>query len=73
MGTGRVSRVFASALLEHYRRTLDEALQVGFAAYAAEQLRPYVQAASAQFSPERQSLTEVWLEKAGIDLPARRV
>src|SRR6185436_4958774 len=40
VGAGRVGRVFASALLEHYRHTLDEARQIGFAAYAAEQLRP---------------------------------
>jgi hypothetical protein len=66
VGAGRVGRVFASALLEHYRHTLDEARQIGFATYAAEQLRPYIRAASAQFSPERQSLTEAWLERAGL-------
>ena len=66
VGAGRVGQVFAAALLDHYRRTLDEVRQVGFTTYAADQLRPYARAAVAQFSPERQSLTEAWLEKAGI-------
>jgi hypothetical protein len=66
VGAGRVGQIFAAALLEHYRHTLDEARRVGFARYAAGELRPYVHAAAAQFSPERRSLTETWLEKTGI-------
>lgn len=58
VGAGRVGQVFAGALLEHYGRTLDEARAVGFAAYASAQLGPYVRAATAQFSPERRTLTE---------------
>jgi hypothetical protein len=66
VSASRVGQVFAAALLDHYRRTLDEARAVGFARYAADELRPYARAAVAQFSPERQSLTEAWLEKAGV-------
>jgi hypothetical protein len=54
----------AGALLDHYRRTLDEARTVGFAAYANEQLAPYVRAATAQFSPDRRTLTEALLDRA---------
>ena len=66
VGASRVGKVFAAALLDHYRQTLDEARRVGFARYAADELRPYARAAAAQFSPERQSLTEAWLERARL-------
>ncbi len=62
-GAGRVGHVLAGALLDHYRRTLDEARAVGFAAYANAQLGPYVRAAAAQFSPERRMLTESLLNR----------
>ena len=57
VGATRASSVLAGALLDHYRRTLDEARTAGFAAYAHAQLAPYVRAATAQFSPNRRTLT----------------
>jgi hypothetical protein len=56
-GAGRTGRVLGSALLEHYRETLDEVRQAGYAQYASRQLAPYVRAAVAQFSPEQRTLT----------------
>ena len=53
----------AGELLDHYRRTLDEARAAGFAAYANAQLGPYVRAAAAQFSPDRRTLTENLIER----------
>ena len=58
VGAGRAGSVLAGALLDHYRRTLDEARAVGFTAYASAQLGPYIRAAVAQFSPDRGTLTE---------------
>jgi hypothetical protein len=58
VGAARTGQVVAAAVLEHYRSTLDEMRQVGYAAFAARQLKPYVHAAAAQFSPKRQSWTE---------------
>lgn len=57
-GAGRAGRVFGAALLEHYRQTLDEVRQTGYAEHAGRQLGPYVKAAVAQFSPEQRTLTE---------------
>jgi len=65
VGAGRVGHVLAGALLDHYRRTLDEARAAGFTAYAHAQLGPYVRAAAAQFSPDRRSLTEGLLHRDG--------
>lgn len=65
VGAGRVGHVLAGALLDHYRRTLDEARAVGFTAYTTAQLGPYVRAATAQFSPERRTLTEGLLRRGG--------
>ena len=64
IGATRVSNVMAGALLDHYRRTLDEARTVGFAAYANQQMAPYVRAATAQISPDRRTLTEDLLERS---------
>ncbi|MBM3820161.1 MAG: hypothetical protein FJW14_14250 [Acidimicrobiia bacterium] len=54
----RTGQLVGSALLEHYRETLDEIQQTGYAAYASRQLQPYLRAAAAQFSPKRRTLTE---------------
>jgi hypothetical protein len=62
-GAVRTGEVFASALLDHYRLTLNEIRQTGYATYAVQQLRPYVQAAARQFSPQRRTLTQRLLEK----------
>jgi hypothetical protein len=63
VGAGRTGRVLGSALLDHYRKTLDEVRQTGFAEYTTTQLRPYVKAAVAQFSPEQKTLTERLLDR----------
>lgn len=63
IGAGRAGSVMAGALLDHYRRTLDEARATGFAAYANAQLGPYVRAAAALFSPDRRTLTESLLDR----------
>ena len=57
-GAVRTGHVFAAALLDHYRETLDEIQQIGYATFAARQLRPYTRAAAAQFSPGRRTLTQ---------------
>ena len=51
LGASRTGQVFATALLNDYRQTLDEIRQVGFVTYAARQFTPYVRAAVRQFSP----------------------
>jgi hypothetical protein len=54
--------VLGGALLDHYRQTLGEIRATGYATYAARQLRPYVHAALAQFSPGRRTLTDRLVE-----------
>jgi hypothetical protein len=58
LATRRTGQVIAAALLDDYRATLGRIAQVGFVRYAIGQLRPYVRAAWAQFSPEQRTLTE---------------
>lgn len=62
-GAARTGRVVGAALLDHYRDTLDEVRQVGYAEYASRQLGPYVRAAVTQFSPEQRTLTERLLDR----------
>ena len=62
-GAGLTGRVVGSALLDHYRETLDEVRQTGYAQYASRQLGPYVRAAVSQFSPEQRTLTERLLSR----------
>jgi hypothetical protein len=57
VGAATAGGVLGGALLDHYRRTLDEARAAGFTAYASAQLAPYVRAAANQFSPARRTLT----------------
>jgi len=64
VGASRTGQIVAVALLEHYRTTLDDIRQVGFATFAARQLGPYVRAAVGHFSPERVTLTERFLERS---------
>ena len=59
-GTGQL---VGAALLDHYRETLLEIRQIGYATYAARQLRPYVVAAVSQFSQSRRTLTQRFLER----------
>ena len=65
VGATRTGQIVAGGLLEHYRTTLDEIREVGYATFAARQLGPYVKAAVGQFSPERVTLTERLLAKRG--------
>jgi hypothetical protein len=64
VGASRTGQIVAAALLDHYRSTLDDIREVGYATYAARQLGPYVRAAVSQFSPERVTLTERFLERS---------
>lgn len=63
VGAARTGQLLGAALLDHYRQTLDDIQQVGYAAYASRQLRPYVRAAIEQFSPQRRTLTDRLVEK----------
>jgi hypothetical protein len=62
-GVVRTGQIFAQALLDHYRQTLDEIQRVGYLTYVGQQLLPYVRAAVSQFSPKRRTLTERVIEK----------
>lgn len=62
-GATRTGQIVAAALLEHYRQTLTDMRQVGYGAYAAQQLRPYLKACVDQFSPERRTLTQRVFER----------
>jgi hypothetical protein len=53
--------MLAGGLLDHYSRTLSDIRERGFAAYWAEEFRPYMRAAAEQFSPAHRSLTDRWL------------
>lgn len=62
-GATRTGQVLAASLLEQYRATLEEVRQIGYTAYATQQLRPYVRAAASHFSPARSTLTERLLDR----------
>jgi hypothetical protein len=64
VGATRTGQIVANGLLEHYRTTLDDIREVGYTTFAARQLGPYVRAAVGQFSPERVTLTERFLERS---------
>jgi len=66
VGAARTGQVFAAALLDHYRQTLNEIQQVGYLTYAGRQFRPYVRAAADQFSPKHRTLTQRLLEKLAL-------
>jgi hypothetical protein len=63
VGASKTGQIVATALLDHYRMTLDDIREVGFATFAARQLGPYIRAAVSQFSPNRVTLTERFLER----------
>ena len=63
VGATRAGQLAAAALLDHYSQTLREMRQIGYAAYASRQLRPYFSAAANQFSPDQRTLTERLLER----------
>lgn len=64
-GATRTGQILAAGLLDHYRSTLEDVRQVGYAAFAARQLAPYVRAAANQFSPARPTWTEWLLDRFG--------
>jgi hypothetical protein len=51
-------QMLADGLLDHYSQTLRDIRERGYAAYWAEQFRPYLRAAAGQFSPKHRSLTD---------------
>ena len=63
VGAARTGDIVAATLLNHYRQTLAEMRETGYATFAARQFRPYIHAAAGQFSPRRYTLTERLLEK----------
>ena len=63
VGAARTGQIFGAAFLDHYRQTLGELRQVGYVRYAANQFRPYLRAAAAQFSPNRKTLTQRVLDR----------
>jgi hypothetical protein len=62
-GAVRTGQVFATALMHHYRETMTELRQVGYFTYASQQMRPYVTASIALFSPKRRTVTERLIER----------
>jgi hypothetical protein len=58
VGAMKTGQVIATGLLDHYRTTLGEIRDVGYATFAKRQLAPYFRAAIGQFSPRRPTLTE---------------
>jgi hypothetical protein len=63
VGAKRAGQFVGAALLDHYRQTLVELRQTGYATYAARQLRPYLRAAAGQFSPRHPTLTGRLVER----------
>jgi hypothetical protein len=62
--TVRAGQFFAEGLFEHYRTTLAEIHQAGYLGYWTHEFRPYLRAASLQFSSSHQSLTERLLRRS---------
>jgi hypothetical protein len=50
-------------VLQYYAQTLSDIRQTGYLTYASRQFRPYFRAAVNQFSPQRKTLTQRWLQK----------
>ena len=67
VGATYAGKVLSSAILEHYSQTLNELREVGYLTYAKRQLSPYVRASVEQFSPERRTLTQRWLDRRRKD------
>ena len=66
LAAGKTGSIMCGVLIDHYRTTLEQIREVGYARYAVRQFRPYLHAAVSQFSPQRGSLTERVLEKSRI-------
>jgi hypothetical protein len=63
VGATRTGKVFAAALMDHYRETLKDLQEVGYLTYARRQLGPYVRASISQFSPKQRTLTQRIVER----------
>jgi hypothetical protein len=63
VGAARTGSIVSAAILEDYRRTLEELREAGYVTYARRQLSPYLRACVDQFSRQRQSLTERLIER----------
>jgi hypothetical protein len=63
-GVWRSGQTLGSSVLLHYSQVLGEIHERGYAAYWAQEFRPYLRAAAEQFSPKHRSLTGRWLKKA---------
>jgi len=60
----RTGQTLGASVLLHYSQTVRDIHERGYAAFWAEEFRPYLRAAAAQFSPRRRSLTVRLLRKA---------
>jgi hypothetical protein len=63
VGAARTGEVVAGALLDHYKTTLNEMRDAGYAAYASRQLGPYLRAAATRFSPDQRTITQSLIDK----------
>lgn len=63
-GVWRTGQMLGGSVLLHYSQVVRDIHERGYAAYWAEEFRPYLHAAAAQFSPKHRSLTGRWLKKA---------
>ncbi len=63
-GVWRTGRTLGGSVLLHYSQIVRDIHERGYAADWAEEFRPYLHAAAAQFSPKHRSLTGRWLKKA---------
>jgi hypothetical protein len=60
----RSGQTLGASVLTHYSQVLTDIHERGYAAYWADQFRPYLRAAAGQFSPKHRLLTVRWLKKA---------
>ena len=60
----RSGQTLGASVLTHYSQVLADIHERGYAAYWADEFRPYLRAAAGQFSPKHRSLTGRWLRKA---------
>jgi len=60
----RTGQTLGASVLLHYSQTVRDIHERGYAAYWAEEFRPYLHAAAVQFSPKHRSMTGRLLKKA---------
>jgi hypothetical protein len=59
----RTGQILGAGILDHYRDTLAEIRQTGYARYFLRELGPYFKGAARQFSPAKRSATERLLQR----------